>query len=177
MPNRVQTSHKRKRRKDLYVQRKQLQEGVDLCKLNISNYLSETELLISQGHLGHAVIFAEFAVEEFGKILAVKRAFELDSNDPFRIKASNFYDHRIKTKKAWTLLKKKYKILFDEGVCLPNTVFERGCVVEYTLADPEGRLRTAFVDYCSSQWLLECNVKENYLKGLVAEIKDKMSKV
>ena len=90
MPNRVQTSHKRKRRKDLYVQRKQLQEGVDLCKLNISNYLSETELLISQGHLGHAVIFAEFAVEEFGKILAVKRAFELDSNDPFRIKASNF---------------------------------------------------------------------------------------
>jgi hypothetical protein len=152
-----------------------MQEGIDLCKLNITNYLSEAELLISQGHLSHAVILTEFAVEEFGKILVIKRAFELDSNDPFTIKASKFYDHIIKTKKAWTVLNKKYKILFDEGVCLPNTVFERGCVVEYTLADPEGRLRTAFVDYCSSQWLLESNVNKDFLNDLVAEIKAKLS--
>ena len=134
-------------------------------------------MLISQGHLGHAVTLTEFAIEELGKIIVIKRAFELDSGDPFRIKASKFYDHEIKAKKAWTLLDKKFKVLFDEGVCLPNTVFVRGVAVEYTMADPEGRLRTAFVDYCAEQWLLERNVKEDYLKALVAEIRDKLSKV
>ncbi len=107
----------------------------------------------------------------------IKRAFDLDPNDPFRIKAKKFYDHEKKSKKAWTFLDKKYKILFDEGVCLSNTIFERGVAVEYTLADYEGRLRSAFVDYCSGQWLLGCAVKEDYLKGLVAEIRNKLSKV
>jgi AbiV family abortive infection protein len=166
-----------KKWKDLYIPRNQVQEGVDKCKQNITDYLSETELLMSQGKLDHALILIEFGIEEFGKILIIKRAFESDPNDPFKITAKKFYDHEKKSKKAWTVLNKKYKILFDEGVCLPNTLFERGVAVEYTLADHEGRLRSAFVDYCSGQWLLGCDIKEDYLKGLIAEIRNKLSKV
>jgi AbiV family abortive infection protein len=132
---------------------------------------------MSQGKLDNALILIEFGIEEFGKILIIKRAFESDPNDPFKITAKKFYDHEKKSKKAWTVLNKKYKILFDEGVCLPNTLFERGVAVEYTLADHEGRLRSAFVDYCSGQWLLGCDIKEDYLKGLIAEIRNKLSKV
>lgn len=162
---------------DLYVPRKQMQEGIDKCKCNITDYLSETELLMSQGKLNHAVILVEFAIEEFGKILVIKRAFDLDSNDPIRISAKKFYDHERKTKKAWTVLNKSYQILFDEGICLPNTVFERGVAVEYTIADHDGRLRSAFVDYCSGQWLLGVDVKEAYLKNLIAHIRDELLKL
>jgi hypothetical protein len=166
-----------KRHKNLDVKRSQLQEGVDLCKTNVSTYLIETNLLISQGYLGHAVIFTEFAIEELGKALLIKEAFRFDQNDPFKIEASKFYNHDTKIDFAWDILDKKYQILFDEGVCYPNTLFERGCVDEYTLADLEGRLRTAFVDYCSSQWLLERKIKEDLLKGLVGEIQNKLLQV
>jgi AbiV family abortive infection protein len=160
--------------KDLSVNRGQMLEGIKKCKENITDYLLETELLMSQGKIGHALILAEFAIEEFGKILVIKRAFELDQNDPFVIKGKKFYDHVTKSRKAWAVLDKKFKILYDEGVCLPNTIFERGVAIEYTLADHEGRLRSAFVDYCSGQWLLENNVKEAYLRNLIAEIRNKL---
>ena len=35
-----------KKWKDLYTPRNQVQEGVDKCKQNIADYLSETELLM-----------------------------------------------------------------------------------------------------------------------------------
>ena len=73
------------------------------------------------------------------------------------------------------MLDKKFKVLFDEGICYPNTLGVRGLFVEYTLADPEGRLRTAFVDYCADRWLLEQNVKADFLMALVDEIRNKLS--
>jgi AbiV family abortive infection protein len=112
------------------VKRCQLQDGIDLCKRNVSDFLNETETLISQGRPSHALIFAEFAIEELGKILVIKHAFNLDPNDPFKIMGKEFYDHETKSKNAWTVLGPKLRILFDEGVCLPNTVFERGVAVE-----------------------------------------------
>ncbi len=164
-------------RKDLFVQRKQFQEGIDLCKTNVANYHDETETLLSKGQVAHGLIFVEFAIEEFGKLMVIEKAFNKNTNDPFRIKSDDFYSHETKSKLAWQKLDTKYKILFDEGFCLPNDFFERGCVVECTLADPECRLRTAFVDYCSSQWLLETNVKSKYLADLVGEIRVKIKNI
>ena len=168
---------KPKKYQDIHVARNQLQEGIDKCKLNVADYLSETELLMSKGKFSHATILVEFAIEEFGKILVIKRAFELDPNDPFKIRGDKFYDHRTKEKKAWTVLNKKYQILFDEGVCLPNTVFERGVAVEYTLANHDNRLRSAFVDYCSGQWLLGVDVKEICLQNLIQHMREELFKL
>ena len=170
-------SAKKKKYKDLYVSRNQFQDGINKCKRNITDYLSETELLMSQGRLSHATILLEFALEEFGKVLVMKRAFELDPNDPFKISGDKFYDHRTKEKKAWTVLDKKYQILFDEGICLPNTLFERGLAVEYTIANHENRLRSAFVDYCSGRWLLGVDVKEIYLQNLINHMRAELTKL
>ena len=163
--------------KDLSVPRKMMQEGIDLCKKNITDYLQEAELFISQGRLNHATILVEFAVEEFGKMLIIKRAFALDLNDPFTMRGKKFYDHGQKSKKAWTVLDKKFRTLFDEGICLPNTVFEHGLAVENTQANHDTRCWCAFVDFCSGRWLLGCDIKEGYLKNLVEEIKDKLLKL
>jgi AbiV family abortive infection protein len=160
--------------KDKLVPRKMLQEGIDKCKNNVNDFLSDAELIMPSGRLNHAYVMVEFAIEEFGKIMLIREAFTKDSNDPFKIDGQVFGTHKGKSEKAWIVLNKKYKLLFDEGVCFPNTLFERGCVVENTEANHDTRCKCAFVDFCSEQWLLGCEIKEEYLKNLIAEIRDKL---
>jgi AbiV family abortive infection protein len=163
--------------KDKLIPRKMMQEGIDKCKDNITNFLSDAELIMSSGRLNHAYIMVEFAIEEFGKIMLIRDAFAKDPNDPFRIDGRVFGTHIGKSEKAWMYLNKKNKLLFDEGVCFPNTLFERGCVIENTEANHDTRCKCAFVDFFSEQWLLGCEIKEVYLKNLIVEIRDKLVKL
>jgi hypothetical protein len=162
---------------DKLIPRGMLQEGIGKCKDNINDFLSDAELIMSKGRLNHAYVLVEFAIEEFGKVIMIKEAFQSDPNDPFKIDGEVFGTHRGKSERAWTVLNPKYKLLFDEGVCYPNTLFERGCVIENTEANHYTRCICVFVDFCSSQWLLGCEIKEDYLKNLIAHIRDTLPKL
>ena len=166
-----------KNRKDLYVPRTKLQEGIDKCKRNISDFLSEAELLMSENRLNHAVVMVEFGIEEFGKILMLKDAFALDLSDPFKVEGENFYNHTRKSKRAWAFLNPEFKQLYDEGICLAGTLFERGIAIENIEASHTTRCECAFVDFSANSWLLGWNIKAELLQNQINHIRESLPKV
>jgi hypothetical protein len=53
-----------------------VQKGIYKCKDNIADYLKDSLLISNTCRLYHAIISLEFALEEFGKILLLKEAFD-----------------------------------------------------------------------------------------------------
>jgi AbiV family abortive infection protein len=91
------------------VPRARMQEGIDLCKTNISDFLKDARLILAQNRLNHAYVITEFAVEEFGKAAILKEAWATSSTDPIVLGENVFTSHKGKSAKAWTVLDPNYR--------------------------------------------------------------------
>jgi len=154
---------------DKLVPRKLMQQGIDVCKRNITDFLADAKLIMDDGRINHAYVMVEFAIEELGKIIMIKEAYNSDLNDPFRVKGEVFGDHKGKSEKAWEVLDKKYRLIFDEGV-FEEGVCERGIAAENTEASHKTRCECAFVDFAGSIWIVGRDIKKDLLQNLIAHI-------
>jgi len=111
--------------------------------------------------MNHAYVLVQFAIEELGKILLITEAFNSDPNDPFSVNGE-FFSHKVKDKKAWKILDRNCRMIFDEGV-FEAGVFEMGIFKQNTEASHWTRCECAFVDFTGSQWILGRDIKEELL--------------
>jgi AbiV family abortive infection protein len=165
-----------KTQKNRLIPRKLMQNGIDLCKQNIYDFLNDARSIVAQGRLNHAYILVEFAIEEFGKIVMLKEALKSGIGDLVAVNEDVFTKHNQKSEKAWTVLDSKYRTIFDEG-CWEEGVWERGVFQQNTEASHKTRCECAFVDFTGSQWILGQDIKKDLLQDLIAHIGNMTKKV
>jgi AbiV family abortive infection protein len=168
------------------IPRAKIQEGIDLCKMNIFVFLNTAKGLLKADNLNHAAINAEFAIEEFAKILMLKDEYEKGS-DPVQVPNNIFTDHKKKSKRAWKsddpyALNPKYKMVSNGGFERSDNGkqgFTRGFSQVINISHYI-RCECAFVDYDENddRWYVghEEIVKER-LQNLIEHVREKTTSV
>jgi AbiV family abortive infection protein len=157
------------------IPRAKMQEGIDLCKKNIHNFLDSAEILNQAHKTLHAFILAEFALEEFGKIQILKKGFEKSVADPIEVNRHDFIDHSEKEKEAWKQLDPKYSIIkvggFEEGFEGKHGIgFEKE-----TKTGHSTRIDVAFVDFDEDLgvWHIGREIDSLLLQNLIEHLRQK----
>lgn len=155
-----------------------MQEGIDLCKKNILDFLEDARLLIERGRLNHAFVSVEFAIEELGKIVMLKEALTSSDAEPVLVEEDVFRKHRGKSKKAWTVLDSKFRAIYDEGH-FNDEYFDFRDFFTDTKASHETRLQCAFVDFdeSGSKWHIGRDIKETLLVNLIKHMEEKLRQI
>jgi AbiV family abortive infection protein len=155
------------------VPRTRIQEGIDLCKKNIVDYLQDARIIANEERFYHAVISAEFAVEELGKILLLKHSLKKGS-EPVEIDGEEFCNHYKKAERSWNkVLDRKYRVLFSlwEDGMWEDGMWEKTELTEAT------RLECAFVDFIDNQWVLEKPIDAKLFLDFISHFEEKLKTV
>ncbi len=84
------------------VPRWELRNGITQCLSIVAMRLGEAEALLAGGFPTQATIVFTFAVEEFGKAVLLRRAFEQSRETDTTVVIDGFYDHTAKLDAAAT---------------------------------------------------------------------------
>ena len=157
------------------IPRAKIQEGIDLLKININDFLDTAEILNKENKTLHAFIAAEFALEEFGKIQILKEAFDKNNNDPVEVKGRYYKSHPDKEEKAWEILDPEYKIIKSGGV---EEGFEGKHGIGFEKETKTGhptRKDVAFVDYDEDlgAWHVGREINPVLLQNLIKYLRKK----
>ncbi len=129
--------------------------GINLCKENIADFLSEARVVLANDKPHHAYVLFEFALEEFGKILMLKEALAEPNNtsDTAYVPELVFTSHRGKQEKAIGVLGDDFKSLYNGGIWMKG-YWLRGYMsgICETEVGHNTRLKCAFVDYLDNDW-------------------------
>ena len=155
-----------------------MQEGIELCKRNIADYLRDARLIIEKGRLNHAYVSVQLSIEELGKIRMLKEALSDDnrSKEVIPVKKSVFTSHRGKSEKAWKFLDPKFRRIFGE-VGFEDTGeggFDPRGFETITTAGHQTRLQCAFVDFKLNKWVLGRKIEETRLTALIKHIEERL---
>ena len=161
------------------VRRTLMQKGIDLCKGNITDFLQDALIIAKEKRLCHAVISAEFALEEFGKLLLLRDSMNNVVTDVISIDGKEFCNHDAKAERALTFLdkEKKYRVLFYEGMWQRETWAPGMWPEEIIEISSATRLACAFVDYVNNDWILGTKIDEDLFQEFVAHFKQKLAEV
>jgi len=154
-----------------------MQEGIDLCKANVIDFLKDAKLIIAEKRLNHAYVSVEYAIEEFGKAEILKEVLQSSEGDPMIVSARVFKSHKYKDDKAWTILDPKFKTIYDEESDFDDTDFDYKDFQTDTKASHATRLHCAFVDCDHSGWYLGRNLNEELLNNLINHIEERLSRI
>lgn len=169
------------KKKETEIPRAKIQEGVSLCKKNISLFLDTAERLIESDNLNHAAINVEFAIEEFGKTLMLKDEYG-KGTDPVQVPDGVFTSHKHKPERAWKIgdpdaLDPQYKMISNGGFERQgfSRFFEQAIDLSHEI-----RLECAFVDFDKTEkdWFLgHGNIAKKRLISLLEHIREKTSRI
>jgi hypothetical protein len=161
---------------NLKIPRGKMQEGIDLCKKNVNDFLDSAEVLNNAHRTLHAFILAEFALEEYGKIQILKEALEETNNDLVEVNRHDLLHHQHKEKEAWEELDSKFRVIksggYAEGYESRHGIgFEK----ETTTGHPT-RKDVAFVDFDEGfgVWHLGREIKPLLLQNLIRYLRQKI---
>ena len=156
-----------------------MQDGIDLCKRNIADFLADAKLIIAENRLCHALISVEFAIEELGKVLALRDAIKQNLKDAVKVEAWVFGgrdSHHLKSERVWGFLDPKHKTVFDEGVW-DDEIWQHGMWLTNTKISHETRCDCAFVAFIGGKWLLGRDIKQERLVKLISHIEERLPEV
>ena len=162
------------------IPRKMFQEGIELCKKNVLDYLNEAEMMAQKGSLHHAYVSVQLAIEETGKALWLKDELQKNPNDPVNVPDVVFgingnKSHKLKFERASKVLNQDMlwvcKGPFDRDIFNPR-VFNVG-----REASPETRLLNAYVkfDEKAQKWYIGCDIDSSILNALIKNVEEVVS--
>ncbi|MDT8781954.1 MAG: hypothetical protein IAX22_04830 [Candidatus Bathyarchaeota archaeon] len=146
-----------------------IKEGRELSKKKCIDHLDVAELLASNGFTDNSVISLEFAIEEFGRIVAFNENLKNKSDE---IDDRIMKNHEFKYNLAWGVLPKELKILyegtFDPAIFDPE-IFD--CAKE--TISPQTRLNATFInwDNRTNDWKDTINVDAKKISEISIQIK------
>jgi len=157
------------------IPRNKMNEGIKACERNVLDFLQDAKLVIEKGRLNHAYVSVQFAIEELGKLVILKDAFNTSKSDNILVEETVFKSHKGKSDKAWTVLDPTLRKIYD-GV-FNDDVFNHDIFETDTKAEYETRLDCAFVDFRAGSWHIGRNINRDLLIGLVNHIEEKLHKI
>ena len=162
------------------IPKNKFQDGIDMLKININNFLDSAEIQIIHDKLNQANILTEFSIEELGKILMLKDEYEKQKSDPVKLPRHILKSHKGKSERAWQYLDQQFKMISQGGFERneKGTIgFERG-FEQVTFSSHTTRLECAFVDFESSKnWFIGRNIDKEKLKNQVEHIREKTKEI
>jgi AbiV family abortive infection protein len=153
-------------------------QGIQLCKENISDFLNDARNILSNGKSYHAYVSFEFALEEFGKIIILKKALNDPNNttDTAQVDEIVFTSHKDKCDKAIEVLGKDFESLYNgawpKGMWKPNMWGETEVAIGHNT-----RLKCAFVDYVNNEWHIGDKAITQYNLGILINKLDAQTKL
>ncbi len=159
------------------VPRTLMQDGINLCKKNILEYLNDSLIILEQKRFSHALISAEFALEELGKLLLLRENLRNTKTDFIIIDGKEFCSHDKKVNRALNFLdpKNEYHILFYEGFLAKGNADSGIWTEKITEIDSSTRLECAFVDFIDNKWVLGSEIDEGLLRRFIYHFAKKCS--
>lgn len=145
-----------------------IEEGIKLALEKCDEHLASAEILASRGALGSAVVSLEFAIEEFGRAIALIEKYKAGSED---VERKLFIDHDYKYNKAWTVLPTSLKTIyegsFDPAVFDPK-IFDAG---KETIS-PRTRLDATYVNYDEKtrEWKVGVRADRDKIQKIIDEM-------
>jgi hypothetical protein len=91
-------------------------EGIKLALRKCDEHLDGAEILADNGILSGAVALLEFAIEEFGRAVALIERHKVGSEN---IERKVFSDHEYKYDKAWTSVPANLKTIYEGSLMCP----------------------------------------------------------
>lgn len=155
------------------IPRSLFKEGIDLCKKNILDYLTEAKIIAQKAFLPHAYVLVQFAIEELGKIKLLQDKLEESNNDPVEIHfKKEFGNHEVKHKKALEMLGKT-SLWIRKGPFNPATLNHKTFDVGKE-ASPETKLSFSYVGFSEKRqkWYIGGEVSKSDLYALIQEIEE-----
>lgn len=164
----------------LKIPRKLFQDGIDLCKRNVQNYLEEAKIIARKGFLHHAYVSVQLAMEETGKIIWLNEELKNSSTDPVDVPNAIFgkdggRSHREKFKKAKKELNPDV-LWVCAGDFHPEDFSSKDFYVGEE-ASPRVRLENAYVNFCekNQKWYIGCNIDKSRLIALIRNVEQAVS--
>lgn len=161
-----------KNSKNLSIPREKMEEGFDLCRKNVLDYLQDARLIIGEGRLNHALVSVQFSIEELGKIRMLREALNKSAQGNVLVKESVFKSHKGKSETAWEFLDVKFRTIFEGD--FDETDFSHRDFLTDTKASHETRLECAFVGFDGNEWFLGREIDKTLLLEIIQHIKDKL---
>lgn len=146
-----------------------IEQGIKLALAKCEEHLTSAEILASKSALGNAVESLEFAIEEFGRAVALIEKLKSGSED---VEKKLFNSHDYKYNKAWTVLPTRLKTIYegssDPAVFDPK-IFDAG---KETIS-PRTRLDATHVSYDekAQEWTTGVRVDKDKIQQIVDQIR------
>lgn len=159
----------------LKIPRNLFQDGIDLCKKNVLNYLNEAKMIARKGSLHHAYVNVQLAIGEMGKTILLKDGLQKSSTDPVDVPDVVF---GINGKRShWVKFEKASKMLDPDLLYVCKRTFNRKIFNRKILnvskeASPNTRLDNAYVHYDKNRkrWFIRCEIDKSILDALIGDV-------
>lgn len=158
------------------IQRTVLEEGVELCKKNILDYLEEARVIAETGSLNHAYVLVQFAIEELGKALCLEDELRYGAAETIDVSETIFgkkgnKSHRIKFERAARVLDRRNLLVYR------RIEPRKGVISEVEEASPELRLIYAYVDFDEDEqkWHVGYDIEQTRFLHLIENIEEEAS--
>ena len=151
------------------ISSEKIREGIEHSLKKSSEHLQGAEALIAINSLNDAVALTEFAIEEFGRAVALREKLETGSNELDRDLRKN---HDYKYDKAWTILPEELKIIYEQNWYWEGWWDNWWGAPRKDKISHEARLNAVFVNYVKGEWKTGIKVDNRKLEILIRRIRE-----
>jgi len=144
-----------------------LPTGIILALRTSLQKLDDAELLISKESFEDAVILIQFALEEFGKAVALREKLE---NGIEQVEDNLFRNHTYKENKAWSVLPSGLKTIY-EGTFSPQDFSPQDFDTGKETISHQTRVNATFVDWVAGNWTTGIQAESDKLLRLINGLK------
>ena len=151
-----------------------VKQGVELSKQKCLYHLTSAEVL-AKNQPSNALVLLEFAIEEFGRAIALNENIKSGSTE---VDNALMRNHQYKYEKAWTVLPQKLKAVyegsFDPAIFDPS-IFDAGMET----ISPQTRLDATFVnwDEKAQDWKDTIRADSDKILGISKQIRESLGTI
>lgn len=148
-------------------------EGIKVSLERTEEHLAGAEVLIENKNMNNAVVLVEFAIEEFGRAVALKEKLQKRSED---VESILFTNHDYKYDKAWSVLPIEMKTIY-EGSFSPLDFHPDDFDTESETISPRIRLDATFVNYdeVTQEWKKGIQADPEKLVNIITKIREEIA--
>jgi len=164
--------------KEKKIPKAKIEEGIKFSLQKAEEHLAAAEILIKNNFLDNAVDAIEFAIEEFGRAVYLKKRFHKNLET---IETALEKNHWLKYNEAFSVLPKSLKTVWEGTInpLFPANYFPKGYfpIVKETIS-PYTRLNAIFTYYDekTQSWRSGIRTDKEKLMSIVEEIKRHIEK-
>lgn len=148
-------------------------EGIKVSLEKTEEHLTGAEVLIENKNINNAVVLVEFAIEEFGRAVALREKLQERSED---VETYLFTNHAYKYDKAWSVLPIEMKTIY-EGSFGPLDFHSDEPNTRRETISPRTRLDATFVNYdkVTNEWRKGIQADPERLASIITKIREEIA--